>query len=62
MANDYPIEEPKPTMASESVAEYGTVAKQNYRIISDEEIAKSIPLEESRRRLTELIYNHYHQQ
>ena len=47
-------------MASEPVAEYGTVAKQTYRIISDEEIAKCIPLEESRRRLTEMIYNFYH--
>ena len=52
MANDYPIEEPKPTMASEPVTEYGTVAKQAYRIISDEEIAQCISLEESRRRLT----------
>ena len=62
MANDYPTEEPKPTMASEPVPEYGTVTKQTYRVISDEEIAQCIPLEESRRRLTELIYNHYHQQ
>ncbi len=60
MANDYPIEEPKPTMASEPVAEYGTVAKQAYRVISDEEIARCIPLEESRRRLTEKIYKFYH--
>ena len=60
MANDYPTEEPKPTMASEPVSGYGTVAKQTYRIISDEEITQCIPLEESRRRLTEKIYNFYH--
>ena len=60
MANDYPIEELTPTMASEPVAEYGTVAKQTNRIISDEEIAQWIPLEESRRRLTEKIYKFYH--
>jgi hypothetical protein len=60
MANDYSTEKPKPTMASEPVPEYGTVTKQTYRIISDEEIAKCIPLEESRRRLTEKIYNFYH--
>ena len=60
MAHDYSSEEPKPTMASEPVPEYGTVAKQTYRIISDEEIAKCIPLEESRRRLTEKIYKFYH--
>ena len=60
MANDYPKEEPKPTMASEPVPEYGTVTKQTYRIISDAEIAQCIPLEESRRRLTEKIYKFYH--
>ena len=60
MANDYPTEDPKPTMASEPVAEYGTVAKQTNRIISDEEIAQWIPLEESRRRLTEKIYKFFH--
>ena len=60
MANDYPIEESKPTVASEPAAEYGTVTKQAYRIISDEEIARCIPLEESRRRLTEKIYKFYH--
>lgn len=60
MANDYPAEEPNPTMASEPVLEYGTVTKQTFRIISDEEIAQYIPLEESRRRLTEKIYNFYH--
>lgn len=60
MANDYPKEEPKLTMASEPVPEYGTVTKQTYRIISDKEIAQCIPLEESRRRLTEKIYKFYH--
>jgi hypothetical protein len=60
MENDYPKEEPKPTIASEPVPEYGTVTKQTYRIISDEEIAQCIPLEESRRRLTEKIYKFYH--
>ena len=60
MANDYPTEDSKPTMASEPVPEYGTVTKQTYRVISDEEIAQCIPLEESRRRLTEKIYKFYH--
>ena len=45
---------------SEPVAEYGTAVKKSYRIISDEEIARCIPLEESRRRLTEKIYKFYH--
>lgn len=45
---------------SEPVAEYGTAVEKAYRIISDEEIARCIPLEESRRRLTEKIYKFYH--
>ena len=60
MANDYPIEEPKPTVASEPVAAY-EVAEER-RVFSEEELFHGIPLEESRRRLTEMIYNHYHQQ
>ena len=60
MAHDYPIEEPKPTMASEPVAAYGVAEK--CKVFSEEELSHGIPLEESRRRLTELIYNHYHQQ
>ena len=60
MAKDYSTEEPKPRMASEPVAEYGVAAKTTYRVISDEEIAQCMPLEESRRRLTEKIYKFYH--
>ena len=60
MANDYPIEEPKPTMASEPVAAYEVTEER--KVFSEEELSHGIPLEESRRRLTELIYNHYHQQ
>ena len=60
MAKDYSTEEPKPTMASAPVAEYGVAAKTTYRVISDEEIAQCIPLEESRRRMTEKIYKFYH--
>ena len=60
MANDYPTEDPKPTMASEPVTAYGV--EEERRVISEEELSHGIPLEESRRRLTEMIYNHYHQQ
>ena len=60
MAKDYSTEESKPTIASEPVAEYGIAAKTTYRVISDEEIAQCMPLEESRRRLTEKIYKFYH--
>ena len=60
MEHKYSQEEPETPKVNEPVPEYGTVAKQTYRIISDEEIAQCIPLEESRRRLTEKIYNFYH--
>ena len=60
MAKDYSTEESKTSMASEPVAEYGVASKTTYRVISDEEIAQCMPLEESRRRLTEKIYKLYH--
>ena len=60
MAHDYSSKEPKPTMASEPVAAYGVAEKR--KVFSEEELSHGIPLEESRRRLTEMIYNHYHQQ
>ena len=61
MAKDYSTsEESKTPIASEPVAEYGVAAKTTYRVISDEEIARCMPLEESRRRLTEKIYKFYH--
>ena len=60
MAKDYPIEEPETPMVNESSTEYGVAAKTTYRTISDEEMAQCIPLEESRRRMTEKIYKFYH--
>ena len=60
MARKYDTNEPEIQGVSEPVAEYGTAVKKTYRIISDEEIARCIPLEESRRRLTEKIYKFYH--
>lgn len=60
MANDYPIEEPETPMVNEPTTEYGVAAETAYRIISDEEMAQCISLEESRRRLSEKIYKFYH--
>ena len=60
MEKDYPTEESETLKVNESVAEYGVAAKTTYRIISDEEMAQCIPLEESRRRMTEKIYKFYH--
>ena len=60
MARKYDTNTPDIQGASEPVAEYGSNVKKSYRIISDEEIARCMPLEESRRRLTEKIYKFYH--
>ena len=60
MVNDYSTEDPQMPMASEPDAEYGTVAKRHLRVVSDEELASYMPLEESRRLITEKIYRFYH--
>lgn len=60
MVREYNDNEPEIQSVSEPAAEYGIAARKAYRVISDEEIARCIPLEESRRRLTEKIYNVYH--
>lgn len=60
MVREYNDNEPEIQSVSEPAAEYGIAARKAYRVISDEEIARCIPLEESRRRLNEKIYNVYH--
>ena len=44
---------------SEPSAVYGMATEM--RVFSEEELSHGIPLEESRRRITEMIYNHFHQ-
>lgn len=60
MVRKYDDNESEIQSVNEPTAEYGIATRKAYRIISDEEIARCIPLEESRRRLTEKIYNFYH--
>ena len=60
MAQMYSMEEDEIPMVGEPEMEFGTVAKRACRVITDEEISRCIPLEESRRRLTEKIYRFYH--
>lgn len=45
---------------SEPSAVYGMATKM--KVFSEEELSHGIPLEESRRRITEMIYNHFHPQ
>lgn len=60
MVKEYSTEEPKTPKASEPAAEYGTVAKRHLRVVSDEELARCMTLEESERLITEKIYRFYH--
>lgn len=60
MVKEYSTEEPKTPMASEPAAEYGTVAKRHLRVVSDEELARCMTLEESEHLITEKIYRFYH--
>ena len=45
---------------SEPTIAYGVAREM--KIFSEEELSHGIPLEESRRRITEMIYNHFHPQ
>ena len=54
------MEDEDTLMVGEPEIKFGTVAERACRVITDEEIARCIPLEESRRRLTEKIYKFYH--
>lgn len=60
MVREYTNEEPETQKVSEPAAEYGTVAKEHLRIVSDEELARCMTLEESERLITEKIYRIYH--
>lgn len=60
MVREYKDEEPETPKVSEPAAEYGTVVRENLRVVSDEELATYMPLEESRRLITEKIYRVYH--
>lgn len=60
MIHKYPTEKPKTPTVAEPVATYSVLEQQ--RVFTDEELSHGIPVEESRRRLTKLIYDHFHQQ
>lgn len=60
MVREYTNEEPETQKVSEPATEYGTVAKEHLRIVSDEELARCMTLEESERLITEKIYRIYH--
>ena len=60
MENQYPQEEPEIPKVNEPIAAYKI--SENHRLFSEEELSHGISVEESRRRITEIIHNYYHQQ
>jgi len=59
MSNDYPTEDPKPTMASEPVADYGVAEER--RVLNDEEKARCFELREFKQHMDDLVestHNH----
>lgn len=60
MTREYPTEETETPKVNEPGAEYGTATKKRLRVITDEELARCMTLEESERLITEKIYRFYH--
>ena len=60
MASEYNNEDTGIQNASEPSVVYEMDTEM--KLFSEEELSHGIPLEESRRRITEMIYNHYHPQ
>lgn len=60
MAKDYPIEEPELQEVNEPQVQYIAPAQKSLRTLTDEELERSMTLEELDAHLTELIHQHYH--
>ncbi len=60
MECEYDMKESNMQKVGEPELVYGIATKA--RVFSEEELSHGITVEESRRRITELIYNHYHHQ
>ena len=57
---EFSSEEIDSSMVSEPEVEIGLSTKKDLRVVSDEELARCMPLEESERLITEKIYKFYH--
>lgn len=60
MKREYTFDEEDATRVSEPPAQYGTVEGRKLRVVSDEELARCMTLEESERLISEKIYRFYH--
>lgn len=60
MTHEYPIEDFEAQEVNEPEIKYATSQRKSLRIVSDEELAQSMTLDELDNHLTELIHHHYH--
>lgn len=60
MAKDYPIEDTENQEVNEPQVQYVAPVQKTLRTLTDEEIERSMTLEELDTHLTELIHQHYH--
>ncbi len=61
MIRNYTTEgEQETPKANEPAAIYGADTKRQFRVVTDEELARCMTLEESERLITEKIYRFYH--
>ena len=59
MAKEYSIKDSEIQEVGEPQARYNTTAKKSLRTLTDEEMERSMTLEELDAHLTELIHQHY---
>lgn len=60
MAKEYPIKDTELQEVNEPQTQYIAPAHESLRILTDEELERSMTLEELDAHLTELIHQHYH--
>lgn len=60
MAKEYPTEDAETQKANEPQAQYVAPVRKTLRVLTDEELERSMTLEELDAHLTELIHQHYH--
>lgn len=60
MERDYPIKDSEIQEVNEPQVAYNASAKKSLRTITDEELERSMTLDELDTHLTELIHDHFH--
>ena len=60
MTQEHSTEESENTMVNDPDIKYDTSTKRKIRVVSDEELARCMTLEESERLISEKIYKLYH--